>query len=124
MTDKLKPCPCGKTPNKLGYYLTQGTKWMSIYGDCCGDWMVEGRTLYKPEGSGALYALAIESWNDTPRNAHITKIEKAIEKIKEQIDLWDDDIATNRPDYGGAHYRRLSIREIIDALKSEALPND
>lgn len=76
VAEKLKPCPCGQVPGKLNYHLTQGYKWMSISGDCCGGWEVEGRTMYEPEGSDELYALAVETWNDAPRAACLAILEE------------------------------------------------
>ena len=62
---ELKQCPCGKTPTHLSSNKTQGHKWMDITPNCCGEWTVEGRTMYK-EGD-ELYELAVQTWNESPR---------------------------------------------------------
>ena len=76
---KLKPCPCGKTPNKLGLnYNGQGSKWAVAYGDCCNEWMIEFRTYYKPLDSDECIKLAEEAWNNAPRadNNQINRTQK------------------------------------------------
>jgi len=67
-SDKLKPCPCGKTPKTLNLYdIGQGSKWGIAYGDCCGEWGVEFRTGYHRYNSEECMENAIQYWNDAPR---------------------------------------------------------
>jgi len=67
--DKLKPCPCGKTPTELGIsHNGQGSKWAVTMGNCCGAWEVEFRTQYHAHDNPKCVALAVEAWNDAPRN--------------------------------------------------------
>ena len=64
----IKPCPCGKTPEKLYIHDTgQGGKWANANGDCCGEWEIEFRTDYLDYGSDECMALAIAAWNAAPR---------------------------------------------------------
>lgn len=69
MGEKLKPCPCGKTPTEL--YIVdggQGQKYAFAYGSCCGEWHIEFRTDYKPLDSQECMQKAIDAWNLTPRS--------------------------------------------------------
>lgn len=61
---KIKPCPCGKTPNMV-YPLEYGQKWTYVVGDCCGEWHVEAKTRYK-RGQEAR-DIALQFWNESPR---------------------------------------------------------
>ncbi len=63
---ELKQCPCGKVPTDVGFTLTQGTKWMDVYPDCCGEWTIETRTHYERDEM-ALKKLAADAWNSAPR---------------------------------------------------------
>ena len=64
----LAPCPCGQIPKKLFIIDSgQGMKWANVCGDCCGEWSIEFRTLYKPFESNECMDLAIKAWNDAPR---------------------------------------------------------
>jgi hypothetical protein len=64
--DKLKPCPCGKTPKELsGVPLGGGEKWAWVCGDCCGEWGIEARLQYA--GGEKAKRLAADAWNDAPR---------------------------------------------------------
>jgi len=66
--DKLKQCPCGKTPEKLFIAdAGQGGKWAYVYGGCCGIWEIEFRTEYNDLESAECYKLAAEAWNEAPR---------------------------------------------------------
>ena len=64
---KLKPCPCGKTPNKLCVSESNTSKWGYVCGDCCGEWNVEFRTDYRRLDTKECMELAIEEWNSAPR---------------------------------------------------------
>ncbi len=70
--EKLKPCPCGKTPETL-LLVDNGSKWAYACGSCCNEWHIEFRTFYKELDSEECMALAIEAWNlanrNTPNNA-------------------------------------------------------
>lgn len=50
------------------------------------------------------------------------QLEATLAKVVEQVELWNSDVETNRPDFGGANYRRRSLMDILSkagALKSE-----
>lgn len=67
-TNELKPCPCGKTPERLGISDGgQGGKYHFVAGDCCSEWMIEFRANYKPIESDECMALAVAAWNESPR---------------------------------------------------------
>lgn len=66
MTDKLKPCPCGETPDQL-CIMEGDIKWAWVSGSCCGMWSLEFRTNYHPLDSEECMKLAIEGWNSSPR---------------------------------------------------------
>jgi hypothetical protein len=63
----IKPCPCGKTPEKL---RTEGDhakpKW-AIVSCPCGEWMIEYRNDYKPMHGPQSNKLAEQAWNAAPR---------------------------------------------------------
>ncbi len=62
--NKLKPCPCGKTPDNLHISnCGQGTKYAMASGDCCYGWFVEFRANYEDFDSDECMILAIEEWN-------------------------------------------------------------
>ena len=64
---KLKPCPCGETPEELHVSDEAGCKHAFVTGSCCGEWIVEFRTInYNPHSSDSMQA-AIKSWNETKR---------------------------------------------------------
>lgn len=68
---RLKPCPCGKTPEKVCIYdAGQGGKWAWVSGDCCGEWNIEFRTSYHELDSSECMELAISAWNETKRGAN------------------------------------------------------
>ncbi len=70
----LKPCPCGKTPEKL--HITEGStfRWRYVEGGCCGCWMIEVRintmrnTATTKSDSELDYAECAEAWNNQPRD--------------------------------------------------------
>lgn len=69
MATKLLPCPCGKTPDQLSIVDDgQGTKWAYAVPSCCGEWTIGFRTMYHDYDSGECMELAIEAWNEAPRN--------------------------------------------------------
>lgn len=61
----LKPCPCGKTPDRLLINDENPQKWSFVCGDCCNEWHVEFRSNYAVDDD--LMYMAIESWNNIPR---------------------------------------------------------
>ncbi len=65
---KLKPCPCGKTPEKLNICDGDTFRWRIVSGDCCGEWMIEVKvpTLSKPIDYDE-YEWCCQDWNDAPR---------------------------------------------------------
>ena len=63
--NKLKPCPCGKTPENVSVYPGNTCKWAYVTGDCCQEWHLEFRTYFK-DGE-ELMRLAVEAWNEGPR---------------------------------------------------------
>ena len=64
----LKPCPCGKIPDKLHISdAGQGGKWANATGNCCGEWTIEFRTGYHSLDSEKCMKFAIEDWNNAPR---------------------------------------------------------
>ena len=65
---KIKPCPCGYLPEKLGITENgQGTKWAVASCPSCGYWEVEFRTGYYPFDSDECQERAITVWNEAPR---------------------------------------------------------
>ena len=62
---KLKPCPCGKTPESIVVTTPSPSKWSFAVGNCCGNWFIEFRSQYKYNDE--LMALAEEEWNLAPR---------------------------------------------------------
>lgn len=79
MSVGLKRCPCGKIPNELFVSSTESRKWANVNGSCCGEWMIEFRTNYKPLNSDECMALAIEAWNNAPRGDIKRNIEKGLD---------------------------------------------
>ncbi len=72
---KLKPCPCGKTPDSL--HVTdagQGGKWANACGDCCDEWMIEFRTSYAALDSKACMCHAVEAWNEALRGKPVQEV--------------------------------------------------
>lgn len=63
----LAPCPCGKTPTDIAITPGYSAKHAMVTGNCCYEWHVEFRTEYKKEGTGKLYELAVEAWNEAER---------------------------------------------------------
>lgn len=68
MTTNILRCPCGKIPESLCITSSgSSTKWASVYGSCCDEWMVEFKSNYHDHDSAECIALAISAWNDAPR---------------------------------------------------------
>ena len=68
---KLKPCPCGKTPETL-HIADNGSKWAYVSGNCCNGWSIEFRTQYNRIETDECMALAIEAWNEAERSSLLT----------------------------------------------------
>ena len=64
---KLKPCPCGKTPERLIIQPGPDCKYAFTAGGCCGEWFVEFRTHYKRIDSDACMRRAVREWNEARR---------------------------------------------------------
>ena len=65
---ELKPCPCGETPSELSISdVGQGRKWANVAPNCCGEWSIEFRTMYKGFDTDECMALAVTAWNNAPR---------------------------------------------------------
>ena len=64
--NKLKECPCGKTPTELGI-TDWNSQWAYCSGDCCGEWIVEFRTQNERANSAKCMEYAIKEWNKAPR---------------------------------------------------------
>lgn len=64
--EKIKPCPCGKTPERILCLPGSTSTYGFAVGDCCTEWHVEFHTQHKPE-SGERDALALKAWNGAPR---------------------------------------------------------
>ena len=66
--EEAKKCPCGQTPLHLHVVDNgQGTKYASVYGSCCGEWLIEFSANYKALDSKECYELAVKAWNEAPR---------------------------------------------------------
>ncbi len=61
---KLKPCPCGQTPETLIVTPSQSLKYAFVSGDCCNEWHVEFRTDYLDPDDTAYSELAAQAWNE------------------------------------------------------------
>ena len=65
MPNKLKPCPCGETPQSLIIMDKLCGKWIEVSGMCCGEWTIETRNNYAT-GDERDDNAAI-GWNEAPR---------------------------------------------------------
>ena len=64
----LKPCPCGKTPERL--ILNQGStfRWRYVSGDCGCGWEFEYRVnTMRPASDEKDYEECVEGWNQMAR---------------------------------------------------------
>ena len=66
-SDVLAPCPCGQVPTSLSISDYGGYKYALASPSCCGEWLIEFRTNYKPLDSEACMTLAHAAWNAAPR---------------------------------------------------------
>lgn len=67
MTEKLKPCPCGRPIQELIITPGYSDKYSWVSGNCCGEWSIEFRTNYNKYESIELMELAADAWNAAPR---------------------------------------------------------
>jgi len=65
MSNELKKCPCGKTPDDLFILEGETFRWRKISGNCCDYWTVEARINGKTEDETKQQC--VEAWNDAPR---------------------------------------------------------
>jgi hypothetical protein len=64
----LRKCPCGKHSKELSISGADlGGKWAHVSGYCCGEWVIEFRTMQEPLDSDECMKLAIMAWNGAPR---------------------------------------------------------
>lgn len=81
MSDKLLPCPCGKTPTELHLAESLSYKWGWASGNCCGEWNIEFRTVNNTLDSPETTEQAIKCWNDTPRAQPSDKLAQDVEQF-------------------------------------------
>ena len=64
----LKPCPCGKTPERLCIDAGSTFRWRQVSGDCGCGWMFETRvdTMRKADAEKD-YEECAEEWNQMAR---------------------------------------------------------
>jgi len=65
---ELKPCPCGKTPERLIVHAEHSCpKWAWVTGSCCDGWGLEFRNDYAWQDSPEQMEKATEAWNTMER---------------------------------------------------------
>jgi hypothetical protein len=88
MTDReaLKPCPCGKVPEKL--IISEGNtyRWRQISGSCCGEWEIESQRIPYQATETEVYELCAETWNQATRataqaQARIAELEAEVKRL-------------------------------------------
>jgi len=64
----LKPCPCGKTPERLAVNPGSTFRWRVVSGDCGCGWMFEARidTMRKADAEKD-YEECVAEWNQMER---------------------------------------------------------
>lgn len=65
---ELKPCPCGKVPERLS--IMDGSTYRWRYVGCpCDEWWIEASVRYADRNDAdAIYALCVDAWNAAPRS--------------------------------------------------------
>lgn len=64
----LKPCPCGKIPERLIVHAEHSCpKWAWVTGSCCDGWGLEFRNDYAWAGTPEQMEKATEAWNTMER---------------------------------------------------------
>ena len=89
----MKPCPCGKTPEKILVEGEDRSKWARCYGDCCGEWMIEYRNSYEHIPSDESQQLAEQAWNDAVRPAPPEPMRDEQPKIEARLTLTGTEIS-------------------------------
>lgn len=67
---RLKPCPCGKTPQRIkvvNFEQADLPKSAFVTGDCCGQWMIHFHNGWLHPDSGPSIERAVNAWNGAPR---------------------------------------------------------
>ena len=68
----LKPCPCGKTPERLIVHAEHSCpKWAWVTGSCCDGWGLEFRNDYAWQDSQEQMQKAIDAWNTMERAGEV-----------------------------------------------------
>ena len=67
MSEGLLCCPCGEIPTDIGVMAGHGYKHAFAVPNCCGEWMIEFRTIAYDLASDATKNAAVEAWNTAPR---------------------------------------------------------
>ena len=68
VVDQLRPCPCGKTPERLIVHAEHSCpKWAWVTGSCCDGWGLEFRNDYAWQDSPEQIQKATEAWNTMER---------------------------------------------------------
>ena len=66
MTD-LKPCPCGKTPEKLEIDGDEFWRESYVQGDCCGEWAIQYHNHCITDKQEENVKRATKAWNSATR---------------------------------------------------------
>lgn len=68
VAQNLLPCPCGKVPTDISVIdMGQGYKYAGAMPNCCGEWIIEFRTVGYDLTGDDTKAAAIDAWNSAPR---------------------------------------------------------
>lgn len=62
----IEPCPCGEQPMNLMLELDKDRRSGHVFGDCCGEWLVEFQNKYNPD-KDKMAEKARVAWNRAPR---------------------------------------------------------
>ena len=66
---KLKPCPCGKIPERLS--IQDGSTYRWRYVGCpCDEWWIEASVRSADRNDAdQIYSMCVDAWNAAPRRA-------------------------------------------------------
>jgi len=66
---ELKPCPCGKVPERLS--IMDGSTYRWRYVGCpCDEWWIEANVRYADRNDAEeIYSKCVDAWNRAPRRA-------------------------------------------------------